>query len=165
MCSGQNWTNEVPMIVHVITMKASANKIKILIILIWNGPCIFYLEWLFVVHLFRKTYHSQVQEKIRSRKFILSMLNSLNKNFKSFDFICRCLNGLLLKISYSDDCPDPRQNTPFGAEFTEPVNAPFSPNTRIAFRCSNCYSGAGGYMECTDQRQWVATGSCSGKVF
>ncbi len=26
--------------------KASANKIKTLVILIWNGPCICYLEWL-----------------------------------------------------------------------------------------------------------------------
>ena len=40
-------------------LKASANKIAILVFAIWNGPCICYLEWLFVVHLFLTTYQSQ----------------------------------------------------------------------------------------------------------
>ncbi len=39
--------------------KASVIKNAILVFAFWNGPFICYLEWLFMVHLFRTSFYSQ----------------------------------------------------------------------------------------------------------
>ena len=44
---------------RIWTIKASANKNAILVFAFWNGPSTCNLEWLFMVHLFLTTYHSQ----------------------------------------------------------------------------------------------------------
>ena len=86
-------------------LKASANKIKILVFFIWNGPCICYLEWLFMVHLSRTTPEKKFGRESSSE--VRKMLGCSNQNYENFDFICRRLTGTqyIVKLTETGSIP------------------------------------------------------------
>ncbi len=86
----------------VIPIKAPANKIKILVSFIWNGPCICYLEWLFVVHLFWTTFHLGCLGGHNPKYEVRKMLGCSNKKYENSDFIRRRLYIGWNNIHYQD---------------------------------------------------------------
>ena len=87
-----------------LALKASANKIKILVSLIWTPHHLTYFRWTFAMEFFRP------QKKIRSRKFIRSMSNDgvLKSTIREFWFYLPTpfypLTLIIVFITLYDEC-------------------------------------------------------------
>ncbi len=81
-CMGGSW---YALLTGYGGLEALANKIKILVSLIWTPQHFTYFGWTFAVEFFSGVYHPQNTRSTRCK-----MLGCSNQRYENFDFICRC---------------------------------------------------------------------------